>query len=107
MAEEHFDTSVLGAETPVLVDFYADWCQPCKAMAPAIDEIASEHAGTLLVAKVPMLCQRCHAHTRHPSTPYDETQVDNNSNRVLGRGCVKCHQNVHGSNHPSGALFLR
>jgi DmsE family decaheme c-type cytochrome len=61
----------------------------------------------LLVAKVPMLCQRCHAHTRHPATPYDETQVDNNSNRVLGRGCVKCHQNVHGSNHPSGALFLR
>lgn len=61
----------------------------------------------LLVAKVPMLCQRCHAHTRHPATPYDDAQVDNNSNRVLGRGCVKCHQNIHGSNHPSGALFLR
>ena len=61
----------------------------------------------LLVAKVPMLCQRCHNHTRHPATLYDQAQVDNNSNRVLGRGCVKCHQNIHGSNHPSGALFLR
>jgi DmsE family decaheme c-type cytochrome len=61
----------------------------------------------LLVAKVPMLCQRCHTHTRHPATVYDQAQVDNNSNRVLGRGCVKCHQNIHGSNHPSGTYFLR
>ena len=52
VAEEHFDTTVLGAEVPVLVDFYADGCGPCKAMAPALDEIASEQAGKLLVAKV-------------------------------------------------------
>lgn len=61
--EEHFDTTVLKAEVPVLVDFYADWCGPCKVMAPFLDEIAKEHAGRLLVAKVdtdraPALSQR-------------------------------------------------
>ncbi len=52
VAEDHFDTTVLGAEAPVLVDFYADWCGPCRMMAPALDEIASEQAGRLMVAKV-------------------------------------------------------
>lgn len=50
--EEHFDTTVLKAEVPVLVDFYADWCGPCRTMAPILDEIAQEKAGKLLVAKV-------------------------------------------------------
>jgi thioredoxin 2 len=50
--EEHFDTSVLKAGVPVLVDFYADWCGPCRMMAPLLDEIAAQHTGKLLVAKV-------------------------------------------------------
>jgi thioredoxin 2 len=50
--EEDFDTTVLGAEVPVLVDFYADWCGPCVMMAPILDEIASEMMGEVLVAKV-------------------------------------------------------
>lgn len=50
--EEHFDTTVLTSEVPVLVDFYADWCGPCKMMAPILDEIAAANLGTLLVAKV-------------------------------------------------------
>jgi DmsE family decaheme c-type cytochrome len=62
----------------------------------------------MLVAKVPMLCQRCHVHARHPATIYDQTQVNNRSNRVVGRGCVNCHSQVHGSNHPtSGKYFMR
>lgn len=50
--EEHFDTTVLTADVPVLVDFYADWCAPCRMMAPILDEIARDTAGRLLVAKV-------------------------------------------------------
>jgi DmsE family decaheme c-type cytochrome len=62
----------------------------------------------MLVAKVPQLCQRCHVHSRHPATIYDQTQVNNRSNRIVGRGCLNCHSMVHGSNHPSsGKYFLR
>ena len=61
--EEHFDQTVLTSEVPVVVDFYADWCGPCKMMAPMLDEIAHERAGKILVAKVdtdasPNLSQR-------------------------------------------------
>ena len=49
---EDFDRTVLGSEAPVLVDFYADWCAPCKYVAPLMDELAQTHEGTLLVAKV-------------------------------------------------------
>jgi DmsE family decaheme c-type cytochrome len=62
----------------------------------------------MLVAKVPMLCQRCHNHSRHPATVYEQTQVNNRSNRVAGRACLNCHSMVHGSNHPtSGKYFMR
>ena len=61
----------------------------------------------MLVAKAPMLCQRCHVASRHPATIYDKTQVSNASNRVVGRSCVNCHSQIHGSNHPAGSFFLR
>lgn len=50
--QEDFDDTVLQASVPVLVDFYADWCGPCKMVAPLVDELASEHMGKMLVAKV-------------------------------------------------------
>jgi DmsE family decaheme c-type cytochrome len=61
----------------------------------------------MLVARPPMLCQRCHIGTKHPSTIYDNNAVESRSNRIIGRGCVNCHQQIHGSNHPSGQQFLR
>ena len=61
----------------------------------------------MLVAKLPMLCQRCHVASRHPATIYDQTQVNTRSNRAVGRSCTQCHSAVHGSNHPSGNFFLR
>ena len=50
--EETFSRTIDGAEVPVLVDFYADWCGPCKMMAPAVDEIASTYQGRALIAKL-------------------------------------------------------
>jgi thioredoxin 1 len=47
-----FDEQVQLADTPVLVDFWAEWCGPCKMVAPILDEIASEKGGALRVAKL-------------------------------------------------------
>ena len=48
----NFEEEVLHSEIPVLVDFYADWCGPCKMLAPVVHEIAEENAGTLKVGKI-------------------------------------------------------
>ena len=50
--DETFARTIAESEVPVLVDFYADWCGPCKIMAPHIDELARERQGTVLIAKL-------------------------------------------------------
>ena len=52
VTDDTFEDEIVNAEGPVLVDYWADWCGPCKMIAPILDEIATEYTGKLKVAKL-------------------------------------------------------
>ncbi len=63
LKEDNFDETLTGSDKPIVVDFWAEWCGPCKALAPILEEIAEEHKDAVTIAKVnvdesPTLAQR-------------------------------------------------
>ena len=61
ISDQTFDQEVINSATPVLIDFWAPWCGPCKAIAPVVEEVAGTYAGRLKVVKMNV--------DDHPSTP--------------------------------------
>ena len=52
LTKDNFEHEVLKSDTPILVDFWAEWCGPCKMIAPILDELADEYAGKVMIGKV-------------------------------------------------------
>ena len=52
LSDDSFETEVLGSDLPVLVDYWAEWCNPCKMVAPVLEQMADEYEGKLRIAKL-------------------------------------------------------
>jgi DmsE family decaheme c-type cytochrome len=93
---------------------HAEWRGPYLwEHAPAAEDCTLCHRPhgsnqpSLLKKRPPQLCQQCHSQAGHPSLQYDGSAVSSRSQFALIKGCLNCHFQVHGSNHPSGVKLMR
>jgi thioredoxin 1 len=65
LTSANFDETIGSSDLPILVDFWAEWCGPCKAIAPVLAEIATEHAGKITIAKLNVddFALQCHEYS--------------------------------------------